>query len=109
MVGVSHMSSYCGWGTHTNVQLNKYTTPGLLTSVHCVVEYMYQQCLPSIRTQGLRSKTHTLKAFPQSPDELPVWNFEGSSTGQSVGHDSDIYIRPQAIFRCVCVWGGGGG
>ena len=25
-----------------------------------------------------------------------------------MGHDSDIYIRPQAIFRCVW-WGRGGG
>ena len=48
--------------------------------------------------QGLRSKTKTVFSFPTSPDQLPVWNFDGSSTGQSRGHDSDVYIRPVAIY-----------
>lgn len=30
--------------------------------------------------------------------ELPVWNFDGSSTGQAKGEDSDVYIKPVAIF-----------
>ncbi|XP_064407680.1 glutamine synthetase 2 cytoplasmic-like [Halichondria panicea] len=50
-------------------------------------------------TNGLRSKTRTLKSYPTSPEQLPVWNFDGSSTAQSLGHDSDIYIRPQSIFK----------
>jgi len=29
---------------------------------------------------------------------LPDWNFDGSSTGQAEGRDSDILIRPQALF-----------
>ncbi|EFE33406.1 uncharacterized protein ARB_07766 [Trichophyton benhamiae CBS 112371] len=33
-----------------------------------------------------------------SADELPEWNFDGSSTGQAPGHDSDVYLRPCAIF-----------
>lgn len=49
--------------------------------------------------QGLRSKTRTVFSYPSIPDELPIWNFDGSSTGQSVGHDSDIYIKPVAIYR----------
>lgn len=27
------------------------------------------------------------------------WNFDGSSTGQAPGHDSDVYLRPVAIFK----------
>ncbi len=53
----------------------------------------------SLLSQGLRSKTRTLKSYPTSPEQLPVWNFDGSSTAQSLGHDSDVYIRPQSIFR----------
>jgi len=35
---------------------------------------------------------------PKSVDELKEWNFDGSSTGQAPGHDSDVYLRPVAIF-----------
>lgn len=30
---------------------------------------------------------------------LAEWNFDGSSTGQAPGHDSDVYLRPVAIFK----------
>lgn len=30
--------------------------------------------------------------------ELPEWNFDGSSTDQAPGDNSDVYIRPVAIF-----------
>ncbi|KAK6040436.1 glutamine synthetase, beta-grasp domain protein [Cooperia oncophora] len=30
--------------------------------------------------------------------ELPIWNFDGSSTGQAEGSDSDVYLKPVAIF-----------
>lgn len=29
---------------------------------------------------------------------MPEWNFDGSSTGQAPGDNSDVYIRPVAIF-----------
>lgn len=31
--------------------------------------------------------------------ELPIWNFDGSSTGQSTGSNSDLYLYPVSIFR----------
>ena len=31
-------------------------------------------------------------------NELSEWNFDGSSTGQAPGDNSDVYIRPCAIF-----------
>jgi len=49
--------------------------------------------------EGLRGKTRTLSFYPKSPKDLPVWNFDGSSTGQAKGHDSDVYINPVAIFK----------
>lgn len=31
--------------------------------------------------------------------ELPEWNFDGSSTFQSEGSNSDMYLIPAAMFR----------
>ena len=31
--------------------------------------------------------------------ELPVWNFDGSSTGQAEGQNSDVFLYPVAIYR----------
>eukprot|EP01104_Vermistella_antarctica_P019034 TRINITY_DN7275_c0_g1_i1.p1 TRINITY_DN7275_c0_g1~~TRINITY_DN7275_c0_g1_i1.p1 ORF type:complete len:377 (-),score=100.34 TRINITY_DN7275_c0_g1_i1:239-1348(-) len=48
---------------------------------------------------GLRCKTRTLDAPPKGPEDIPEWNFDGSSTGQAPGHDSEVIIKPKAIFR----------
>ncbi|SGY79784.1 BQ5605_C008g05222 [Microbotryum silenes-dioicae] len=48
---------------------------------------------------GLRSKTTTLDGPVKSIDELKEWNFDGSSTGQAEGHNSDVFLRPAAIFK----------
>ena len=47
-----------------------------------------------LRLQSLQ----TLTKKPTSVDDLPEWNFDGSSTGQAPGGDSDIYIRPVAMY-----------
>ena len=39
-----------------------------------------------------------MKKPVKKADELPEWNFDGSSTGQAGGEDSDVFIRPQAVF-----------
>jgi glutamine synthetase len=49
-------------------------------------------------TQKLRSKTKILKA-PTNPDKLDIsyfdeWSFDGSSTNQAEGHDSDCILKP---------------
>jgi glutamine synthetase len=44
--------------------------------------------------QDIRCKTMTLTAPPSSLDDLPIWNFDGSSTGQAPGHDSEVLLRP---------------
>lgn len=49
-------------------------------------------------SNGLRSKTRTLSKTIGSIDDLPEWNFDGSSTKQAPGEDSDVYLRPVAIF-----------
>ena len=32
-------------------------------------------------------------------EKLRIWDFDGSSTNQAPGHDSDVYLRPAAIFK----------
>lgn len=31
--------------------------------------------------------------------DLPHWNYDGSSTGQAPGHDSEVYLIPRSIFK----------
>lgn len=46
----------------------------------------------------VRSKSKTLPKKVSSVDELPEWSFDGSSTGQAPGDNSDVYLRPVAIY-----------
>lgn len=50
-------------------------------------------------TGHLRSKARTLAKKVSTPDQLPEWNFDGSSTNQAPGHDSDVYLKPVAVYR----------
>lgn len=62
----------------------------------------------------MRSKARTLAKMPTKPEDLPHWNYDGSSTGQAPGTDSEVYLIPRAIFKCVRTiytltgWGGCG-
>jgi glutamine synthetase len=49
--------------------------------------------------ESLRSKTMTVDFEPKQASELPWWNFDGSSTGQAEGSNSDVYMKPVALFN----------
>lgn len=49
--------------------------------------------------ENLRCKTKTVESEPITPQDLPVWNFDGSSTFQAEGCNSDVYLHPVALFR----------
>jgi len=46
-----------------------------------------------------RSKTMTITRAPTKISDLRVWNFDGSSTGQADGHNSEVLLKPVAIFK----------
>jgi glutamine synthetase len=48
---------------------------------------------------NLRSKTKIVE-FAEAPtvEDLPVWNFDGSSTRQAEGSNSDCVLQPVALF-----------
>lgn len=47
----------------------------------------------------IRSKGKTLPEPVTDPAKLPKWNYDGSSTGQASGEDSEVILYPQAVFR----------
>jgi len=54
-----------------------------------------------------RSKTKVMNNPPESlihhgnikVSQLPSWNYDGSSTGQALGNDSEVILKPCAIFN----------
>lgn len=48
----------------------------------------------------IRSKARTLSiAEAKSIEDIPEWNFDGSSTRQAEGHDSEIWLKPRVIYK----------
>ena len=53
-------------------------------------------------TQNLRSKTQIVKDFDGQIESCPVWSFDGSSTKQADGSNSDCLLKPVAIYPDPC-------
>ena len=49
-------------------------------------------------TQSLRSKTLVRENFSGDLEDVPMWSFDGSSTEQADGSDSDCLLKPVAVF-----------
>ena len=49
-------------------------------------------------TQSMRSKTMVRSNFGGTVEECPMWSFDGSSTLQADGGDSDCLLKPVAIY-----------
>ena len=48
----------------------------------------------------LRSKTKIIDNVNSliGLDDLPIWNYDGSSTNQAPGNDSEVLIKPRKIY-----------
>jgi glutamine synthetase len=47
----------------------------------------------------IRSKCKTVKGEITSVDQLSEWNYDGSSTGQATTENSEVLMRPVALFN----------
>lgn len=61
-----------------------------------VLEYVWQDA-----EGNFRSKTKIMPSvcWDDTIKTTPIWNFDGSSTGQSDAKDSEVYLRP--YFKCM--------
>jgi len=84
--------------------------PNGYTNKNVIDKYMRLDLTKCSRTQcmyiwidgtgeHLRAKTKTVDFIPDKPSQLPIWNFDGSSTGQAEGSNSDVYLYPVAMYR----------
>jgi len=48
--------------------------------------------------QTPRSKTMSMTSRPTKIEDLRIWNYDGSSTGQADGNNSEVLLYPRAIF-----------
>ena len=48
---------------------------------------------------GLRSKSKTLSSKVTSLSQVPEWNYDGSSTYQTSTHNSEVILKPVALFQ----------
>ncbi|WP_375238926.1 glutamine synthetase beta-grasp domain-containing protein [Aurantibacter sp.] len=49
-------------------------------------------------TQNMRSKTKVVNDFSGNLEDCPMWSFDGSSTKQATGDNSDCLLKPVAIY-----------
>ena len=49
---------------------------------------------PENFTLGFNPEKGTFENF-----SLPDWNFDGSSTGQAEGYDSEVVLKPQRVYK----------
>ena len=48
---------------------------------------------------GIRGKTKVLPQPVNNIEEIPIWNFDGSSTKQAEGKYSDVFLFPRRIYQ----------
>ena len=50
-------------------------------------------------TAQLRSKTKVVEDFGRSINDCPEWGFDGSSTNQAPGDNSDCVLKPMKLYE----------
>ena len=59
------------------------------------LEYLWLDgCTPT----QIRSKTKVVRSFGRKGGEAPVWGFDGSSTEQAEGKNSDCVLKPVRVY-----------
>lgn len=72
-------------------QLNINTQP------YIIAEYVWIDAFNTTRSKArtlyLKNKHNVIL------NDIPIWNFDGSSTGQAEGNNSEVILKPVSIFR----------
>lgn len=89
------MSSKPGYAAS---QVNQAMFANLPQGGRVMAEYVWIGASGTTGGFDLRSKTKSLEAKPKDVSELPIWNYDGSSTGQAPGTDSEVLLKPVAIY-----------
>lgn len=63
----------------------------------CLAEYIWMDGSQPVQT--LRSKTRVIEHPRATLENFPEWGFDGSSTDQSAGEDSDLPLRPVRVVK----------
>ena len=78
----------------------------LLAIAHCAPPANLAGGAAVLRVNPLRKEGSLLHFVEQTCEKASMnvedykeWNFDGSSTNQAEGHDSDVYLRPAAVFK----------
>jgi len=90
---------------------NCITGPGALNPLahldqkgKVMAEYIWLGGASTTGGFDIRGKTMTLDKKPTAVSEMKVWNYDGSSTGQAPGEDSEVLMRPVRIFPSFPWW-----
>mgnify|MGYP001362980182 CR=1 FL=1 len=59
-----------------------------------VLEYVWLD-----HNSNFRSKTKVTNKDINDIKDIPMWNYDGSSTQQAPGNDSEVYIKPVAVYK----------
>lgn len=49
--------------------------------------------------ENVRLKDRILNRVPERVEDLPLWQYDGSSTYQALGGNSDITLTPRALYK----------
>lgn len=65
-----------------------------------IVEYIWTDVNSKLRSKARVINNEYNTAHILSPSTLPDWNYDGSSTGQAEGRDSEVIIVPRRTAPC---------
>jgi glutamine synthetase len=68
--------------------------------MHYSVDYSVVEYVWIGGNNVLRSKSRVFPDGVLDVSDLPKWNFDGSSTGQASGEDSEVIIVPRKLYKC---------
>jgi len=78
-----------------NLQGQYQNTFGIDQGGKCIAEYVW------LDGSGvtLRAKCRTLNEKPSCIADIPMWNFDGSSCYMATTENSEIHLKPIAMYR----------